>query len=57
MNIKNKIQRYVRVLKITKKPTKEEFFASSKVTGLGLLLIGAVGFVIFFIAYLSGIFD
>ncbi len=56
MNIKNKIQRYARVLKITKKPTKEEFFASSKVTGLGLLLIGAVGFVIFFIAYLSGIF-
>lgn len=56
MKLKSRIQGYLRVLKITKKPTKEEFFASAKVTGLGLLVIGALGFVIYFVAYMSGIF-
>jgi len=36
----------VRVFKITKKPTKEEFKAIMKVSGLGILLIGFIGFII-----------
>ncbi|MBU2560972.1 MAG: protein translocase SEC61 complex subunit gamma [Nanoarchaeota archaeon] len=35
-----------RVLKITKKPTTEEFKTIVKVSGLGILLIGFVGFLI-----------
>ncbi|RMF05527.1 protein translocase SEC61 complex subunit gamma [Candidatus Woesearchaeota archaeon] len=35
-----------RVLKITKKPTKEEFKTIVKVSGLGLLLIGFIGFLV-----------
>lgn len=35
-----------RVLKITKKPTKEEFKTIVKVSGLGLVVIGALGFLI-----------
>lgn len=56
MNLKSKIQGYLRVLNITKKPTKDEFLASAKVTGLGLLMLGALGFIIYFIAEISGIF-
>lgn len=39
----------VRVFKITKKPTKEEYKAIVKVAGLGILAIGFIGFIIHFI--------
>ena len=35
-----------RVLKVTKKPTKDEFKTIVKVSGLGILLIGLIGFLI-----------
>jgi protein transport protein SEC61 subunit gamma and related proteins len=35
-----------RVFKVTKKPTNEELKVTVKVTGIGILLIGAVGFLI-----------
>ncbi len=41
-----------RVLRITKKPNKEEFKTTVKVTGLGAALIGALGFIIFLIKQL-----
>ena len=46
---KRKLKEYRRVLNITKKPDQEEYTAISKVTGLGLLIIGAVGFAIFLV--------
>lgn len=47
--IKSFYNECVRVFKITKKPTKEEFKAIVKVSGLGILLIGLIGFIIHFI--------
>ena len=35
-----------RVLKVTKKPTNEEFKTIVKVTGLGILVIGFMGFLV-----------
>ena len=35
-----------RVFKVTKKPSKEEFKVISKVTGIGILIIGLIGFII-----------
>tara|TARA_Y100000310_G_scaffold288418_1_gene313994 strand:- start:334 stop:531 length:198 start_codon:yes stop_codon:yes gene_type:complete len=35
-----------RVLKVTKKPNKEEFKIIVKVTGIGILVIGLLGFII-----------
>ncbi len=43
---RNYITECVRVLRITKKPTSEEFKAVVKVSSLGILLIGAIGFII-----------
>ncbi|MFT7615662.1 MAG: protein transport protein SEC61 subunit gamma-like protein [Candidatus Woesearchaeota archaeon] len=40
-------QECVRVLKVTKKPTMVEFKTISKVSGLGILIIGILGFLIF----------
>ncbi len=35
-----------RVLRVTKKPDKEEFKVIVKVSALGIILIGAIGFII-----------
>lgn len=36
-----------RVLRVTKKPDSDEYKTIVKVAGLGILLIGAVGFLLF----------
>ena len=36
----------LRVLKVTKKPTKEEYKTIVKVSGIGILIIGLLGFLI-----------
>ncbi|MFH0832125.1 MAG: protein translocase SEC61 complex subunit gamma [Candidatus Aenigmatarchaeota archaeon] len=54
MDIKNFIERIRRVLLVSSKPDKEEFKQSMKITGLGIILVGLVGFVIFLIAMLIG---
>ena len=44
--IKSFFRECVRVFKITKKPTKEEYKTISKVAGLGILIIGLMGFLV-----------
>ena len=39
-------QKYIRVWRLLKKPTMEEFKTISKVSAIGLLVIGAAGFAI-----------
>ncbi|WP_406662649.1 protein translocase SEC61 complex subunit gamma [Methanolobus sp. ZRKC3] len=46
-NINQTLKTYLRVLKLTKKPSREEFLMISKVAGLGILAIGLAGFIIF----------
>ena len=41
--------KYGRVLKMARKPTNEEYFRTAKIVGIGILAIGAVGFVIYLI--------
>ncbi len=52
----NRLKRFfketVRVLRITKKPSKEEYKSLVKVTGIGISIIGIIGFVIFLLKYL-----
>jgi protein transport protein SEC61 subunit gamma-like protein len=54
MGLRNVIDRIRRVLLISSKPDKEEFRLSTKITGLGFILIGIIGFVIFMIVQLIG---
>tara|TARA_Y100000310_G_C20627422_1_gene786728 strand:+ start:122 stop:367 length:246 start_codon:yes stop_codon:yes gene_type:complete len=44
-----------RVLKVTKKPSMQEYKAIVKVTALGMLVIGLLGFIISMIAIMAGI--
>lgn len=38
-----------RVLKMAKKPDKDEYVKTLKITGIGLVLIGALGFLIYWL--------
>lgn len=41
--------KYGRVLKMARKPDDEEFHRISKIVGAGIILIGAIGFLIFWL--------
>jgi protein transport protein SEC61 subunit gamma-like protein len=51
-----KVKRFLketrRVLHITKKPDRQEFLSLCKITGLGIAVIGALGFIIFLLKQL-----
>jgi protein transport protein SEC61 subunit gamma and related proteins len=50
--VKRFIKETVRVLRITKKPGRAEYTSIVKVTGLGIAIIGAIGFIIFLVKQL-----
>jgi protein transport protein SEC61 subunit gamma-like protein len=43
---KENLREYKRVLQVTKKPDRNEFLTVFKVSGIGILIIGAIGFII-----------
>jgi len=55
MKLGEKINRYIRVLQIARKPDKEEFTTTSKICAIGMTLIGIIGFIIFIVFVISGI--
>ena len=44
-----KLSEYVRILKLSRKPTRDEFIMIAKVAGAGILLIGFIGFLIYLV--------
>ena len=45
--VKRFIKETIRVLRITKKPSKEEYISIVKVTGVGIAVLGTLGLVVF----------
>ena len=41
------IRAHLRVLKLTKKPSREEFLTIAKVAGIVILVVGAIGFIVY----------
>lgn len=54
MVIKNELKKYMRVMQIARKPGKEEFLISTKISALGIAVVGFIGFAIFLIFMLVG---
>jgi len=50
LRIKETLENYRRVLQIARKPDKEEFIFISKVCGVGIILVGVTGFVLYIIS-------
>jgi protein transport protein SEC61 subunit gamma-like protein len=44
--IRDNVKSWDRVLKLSRKPRRQEFIAITKVTGLGTIVVGALGFAI-----------
>lgn len=42
--------KYGRVLKMARNPTNEEYAKTSKITGLGIVIIGGIGFLIYLLS-------
>ena len=42
----------LRIFRVSRKPTSQEFKTMSKITGLGIVVIGLIGFVITFLFFL-----
>ena len=51
-NVRAYMQKVMRVLRLTTKPEKKEFWDVAKITALGILVIGLVGYVIESLKYI-----
>ncbi|MFB6242289.1 MAG: protein translocase SEC61 complex subunit gamma [Candidatus Nanosalina sp.] len=52
--LKDKFKEVKRVLKITEKPDREEFVMSAKITGIGMIIIGLIGFLFYLASNVLG---
>ncbi len=53
--IQEKLKEWNRVIKLSKKPKRSEFIMIAKITGLGMVVIGAIGFIIRMLLQVTGI--
>jgi len=41
--------KYSRILKLARKPTREEYIKVVEITGAGIVIIGVIGFIIYYL--------
>lgn len=54
MNVKETLQNYIRILSIAKKADKGEFMDTIRICGIGIGIIGAIGFMFYLVSALVG---
>ncbi|HLC39354.1 MAG TPA: protein translocase SEC61 complex subunit gamma [archaeon] len=54
-NIKALLEGYWRVLRLTKKPTLDDYSFTAKICAAGMLVIGVIGFALYLTAILLGL--
>jgi protein transport protein SEC61 subunit gamma-like protein len=52
LNIREKLTNYVRVLKIAKKPSREDFAEALKICAMGLFAVGMLGYMVYILSIL-----
>jgi len=52
INIKETLIRYKRVLQIARKPDKDELKETIRICGIGVLIIGVIGFIFYIVSVL-----
>lgn len=52
--LKNFIHQAKRVLQVARKPDRDEYLNVAKITGIGIIIIGMIGFVIYLVSGLLG---
>lgn len=54
MKIKEKLESYTKVLKLSRKPDKDEFLTTTKICAVGIVVIGIIGFIFYLISVFIG---
>lgn len=54
INIRETLTRYKRVLMIARKPDLKELKDTARICGIGIILVGFIGFVFYIISVLGG---
>lgn len=54
MNIKGTLQNYMRILSIAKKADKGEFLETVRICGIGIGIVGAIGFIFYLVSAAVG---
>jgi protein translocase SEC61 complex gamma subunit len=54
LNIGERLSRYRRVLILARKPDKKELKETARICGMGFMLMGLIGFIIYLISVLGG---
>lgn len=54
MDIKETLRNYARILSIAKKAGKKDYFDTVRICGLGIAIIGSIGFFFYLISVLVG---
>ena len=54
INLKERLSRYRRVLILARKPDKKELKETARICGMGFMLMGLIGFIIYLISILGG---
>jgi len=55
INLKETLSNYRRVLQVTKKPEKDEYFLTMRICAIGIAIIGVMGFIFYFMSVLLGL--
>ena len=55
MKLKERLSEYKRVMQIARKPGKDEFTTTAKISFAGIGFIGVIGFIIYLAFILTGI--
>ena len=59
MNVQESFNKFIkdskRVLKVSRKPDKQEYIELAKVTSIGVVIVGVIGFAIFLLGSLIGL--
>ena len=59
MNVQEDLSKFIkdakRVLKVSRKPDRTEYFELAKISALGVVVVGGIGYIIVCLGYLIGL--
>lgn len=54
INLRENLRKYRRVIQLTRKPTSKEIRTTTKICGLGFIVVGLIGFFFYLLSVLGG---
>jgi protein translocase SEC61 complex gamma subunit len=55
INIREKIEDYIRVIKLNKRPSKDKFLETLRICTIGVIILGIIGLAFYLISMILGL--